>query len=42
MIYMGSRERQVLLSKLGMWGSWVSIEGERGGRENIREKYIAQ
>ena len=42
LIYMGSR--QDLLSKLEVWGSWERVERERdgGGREESREKYIAQ
>ena len=36
LIYMGSRKRQDLLSKLGAWGSWERVEGGKGeaGRES--------
>ena len=37
-IYMGSRKRQDLLSKLGIWGRLKRIEGKDGGRGG--EKYI--
>ena len=38
LIYMGTRKRQDLLSKLGAWGPWERVEGERrrkGIRENV-------
>ena len=41
LIYMGSRKRQDLLSKLEAWGPWERVEGEGRGREWSREKYIA-
>ena len=41
-IYMRSRKRQDLLSKLGIWGRLERIEGEDGGRKWRREIYIAQ
>ena len=41
-IYMGSRKRQVLLSKLGEWGPWEKVEGEGRVREGNREKCRAQ
>ena len=42
LIYTGSRKRQDLLSKLGIWGPWERAEGERRRREGNGEKYIAQ
>ena len=34
LIYMGSRKRQALLSKLGAWGPWERVGGgERKGGE---------
>ena len=41
LIYMGSRKRQDLLSKLGPWGPWERVEREGRGREGSGEKYIA-
>ena len=38
LIYIGSRKRQALLSKLGAWGSWKRTEREWGGREDSSEK----
>ena len=43
LMYMGSRKRQDLLSKLGAWGPQKRIEREgRGTVEGGGEKYIAQ
>ena len=42
LMYMGSRKRQDLLNKLGAWGSWERVQGEERGREESREKCIAQ
>ena len=41
LIYMGSRKRQDILSKLGAWGPWERVEGEGREREGSREKCIA-
>ena len=38
LICMGSRKTQDLLNKLGIWGPWVKVEGERRGRERSRKK----
>ena len=38
LIYMGSRKRQALLSKLGVWGSWERAEEE--GKEVGRVEKI--
>ena len=39
LIYMGSRKRQDLLSKLGAWGPWERVKGEgeasRGAEKNV-------
>ena len=35
------KKNQDLLCKLGAWESWEKVEGERGGREESREKHIA-
>ena len=37
LIYMGSRKKQDLLSKLGAWGSLERVEREWGGREGNGE-----
>ena len=42
LIYMGSRKRQDLLSKVGAWGPWEKVEGEGRGKEGSREKCRAQ
>ena len=45
LIYMGSRKRQDLLSKLGAWGPWGPWERVGGGGERKGgewKKYIAQ
>ena len=38
-IYMGSRKRQDLLSKLGAWGPWERVEGKgktgRGAEKDV-------
>ena len=41
LIYMGSRKRQDLLSKLGAWGPWERVEGEGNVRkgEEWRKRY---
>ena len=41
-IYLGSRNRHALLSKLGAWGLWERVEGEGKVREGIREKCRTQ
>ena len=41
LIYMETRKRQDLLSKLGAWRSWERVEGE-GKQEGEQRKYIAQ
>ena len=33
LIYMGSRKKQNLLSKLGAWGPWERVEGGGGEAE---------
>ena len=38
LIYMGSRKRQDLLSKLGVWGSWKRVEGEQ--RKGMKKRKI--
>ena len=40
-IYIGSRKRQELLSKLGAWRPWERIKKE-GKKEKGAEKCIAQ
>ena len=40
LIYMGSRKRQDLLSKLGAWGSWGRVEGRRGETGRGAEKNV--
>ena len=42
LIYVGSRKRQDLVSKLGAWEPGVSVEGEEIVGKGYREKYIAQ
>ena len=42
LIYMGSRKRQDLLSKLGTWRPWERVEGKGRGRDGSREKCRAQ
>ena len=42
LIYMGSRKRQDLLSKLGAWGLCEKVEGVGRGKEGSGEKYVAQ
>ena len=42
LIYMGSRRRHDLLSKLGAWGPWERVEGKVRGREGKRENCISQ
>ena len=42
LIYIGSRKRQNLLSKLGAWEPWERAEGEGRGREGRKEKCRAQ
>ena len=37
LIYMGSRKRQALLSKLGAWGPWERVEGKGRGREGAEK-----
>ena len=39
LIYIGSRKRQDLLSKLGARGPRERVEGEGKGREGSREKF---
>ena len=39
-IYMGSRKRQNLLSKLGAWGPWDRSEGGRGEAGRGTEKNV--
>ena len=41
-LYMGSRKRQDLMSKLGVWGPRKRAERKRGEREGTGEKYITQ
>ena len=38
LIYMGSRKRKDLLSKLGAWGPWERVEGE--GRINFKKRIL--
>ena len=40
LIYMGSRKRQDLLSKLGTWGPWGRTEVRRGEAERGAEKNV--
>ena len=40
LIYMGSRKRQDLLSKLGAWGPWGRIEERRGEAGRGTEKNV--
>ena len=42
LIYMGSRKRQDLLSKLESWGPWQREEGEGREKKGSREKCRAQ
>ena len=42
LIYMGSRKRQDLLNKLGVWGLWERVEEEEREKEGSGEKYITQ
>ena len=42
LIYTGSRKRQDLLSKLGAWGPWETVEREGIDREGSREKCRTQ
>ena len=42
LMYMGSRKRQDLVSKLGARGSWERAEGKGRGSEESREKWRAQ
>ena len=36
-IYMGSKKRQDLLSKLGAWGPWEMVEEEGKGMEGVEK-----
>ena len=40
LIYMGSRKRQDLLSKLGAWGLCGRVEGQRGEAERGTKKNV--
>ena len=40
LIYMGSRKRQDLLSKLGAWGPWGRVEVGRGKAERGADKNV--
>ena len=40
LIYMGSRKRQDLPSKLGAWGPWGKVEGWRGEAGKGTEKNV--
>ena len=40
LIYMGSRKRQALLSKLGAWSSWGRGEEGRGEEGRRAEKTV--
>ena len=42
LMYMGSRKRQDLLSKLGAWRPWERVEEEVREREGSGEKDIKQ
>ena len=42
LIYMGSRKRQGLLSKVGAWRPWEKVEEEGRGKERSREKCKTQ
>ena len=42
LIFMGTRKRQNLMSKLGAWGPWERGEGEKRRRKGNREKRIVQ
>ena len=42
LIYIGSRKRPDLLSKVGAWGPWEKVEGEGRGKEGSREKCRTQ
>ena len=42
LIYMGSRKRQDLLSRLGAWRPWERVEGEGRRGKGRGKKYIAQ
>ena len=42
LIYVGSRKRKDLLSKLRAWEPWEKVEEEGRGREGSREKCRAQ
>ena len=37
LIYMGNRKGQDLLSKLGAWRPWVSVEWEGRGRRGVEK-----
>ena len=37
LIYMGSRKRKDLLSKLGAWGPWEKVEGKERRKKRIAE-----
>ena len=39
LIYMGSRKRQDLLSKLEAWGPWKRVEGKEKERGEQRKMY---
>ena len=41
-IYMGSRKRHDLLSKLGAWGLWERVERKGREGEGSKEKCVAQ
>ena len=40
LLYMGSRKRQDLLSKLGAWGPWERVEEGRGEAGRGAEKNV--
>ena len=40
LIYIGSRKRQDLLCKLGVWGSWEKVEGGRKKEGKGAEKNV--
>ena len=44
LMYIGSRKRQDLMSKLGAWEPWERIEGEGRGEERrgVEKEFIAQ
>ena len=42
LIYMGSRKRQDIQSKLRAWESWGRVEWEAGRRAKRIQKYIAK